>query len=108
MIRMYRFGDGKVSYRSRFFRTEKFKEEQSGRPGSFKYPGKLRRLIVNKTTRSAREEILDDVNNEFPVVDERVHCLEHRNIYFIQATKNALWWSKKCALRRKNRRLRRL
>jgi all-trans-8'-apo-beta-carotenal 15,15'-oxygenase len=64
------------------------------RAGSYKHPGKLRRLIVNKTTKRVREEILDDGNNEFPVVDKRVHCHEHRNIYFIQAPKNALWWSK--------------
>jgi all-trans-8'-apo-beta-carotenal 15,15'-oxygenase len=31
-----------------------------GRAGSFNSPGKLRRLIVNKSTKSVREEILDD------------------------------------------------
>jgi all-trans-8'-apo-beta-carotenal 15,15'-oxygenase len=65
-----------------------------GRAGSFNSPGKLRRLIVNKSTKSVREEILDDGNNEFPVVDKRVHCHEHRDMYFIQAPKDALWWSK--------------
>ncbi len=65
-----------------------------GRSGSFNSPGKLRRLIVNKSTKSVREEILDDGNNEFPVVDKRVHCHEHRDMYFIQAPKDALWWSK--------------
>jgi all-trans-8'-apo-beta-carotenal 15,15'-oxygenase len=65
-----------------------------GRTGSFKYPGKLRRLIVNKTTKRAREEILDEGNNEFPVVDQRLHCHEHRDVYYIQAPKDALWWSK--------------
>jgi hypothetical protein len=52
---------------------------------SFNYPGKLRRLIVNKTTKKAREEILDDGNNKFPVVDQRVHCHEYRDVYYIQA-----------------------
>jgi all-trans-8'-apo-beta-carotenal 15,15'-oxygenase len=65
-----------------------------GRTGSFNYPGKLRRLIINKNTKSVREEILDDGNNEFPVVDKRVHCHEHRDMYYIQAPKGALWWSK--------------
>jgi all-trans-8'-apo-beta-carotenal 15,15'-oxygenase len=65
-----------------------------GRSGSFVSPGKLRRLIINRTTKSVREEILDQGNNEFPVVDKRVHCHEHRDIYFIQAPKDALWWSK--------------
>jgi all-trans-8'-apo-beta-carotenal 15,15'-oxygenase len=65
-----------------------------GRSGSFVNPGKLRRLVVNKTTRTAREEILDSGNNEFPVVDKRVHCHEHRDIYFIQAPGSALWWSR--------------
>jgi all-trans-8'-apo-beta-carotenal 15,15'-oxygenase len=73
-----------------------------GRPGSFKHSGKLRRLIVNKTTKSAREEILDEGNNEFPVVDKRVHCHEHRKIYFIQAPKGALWWSKVARFDAKN------
>jgi all-trans-8'-apo-beta-carotenal 15,15'-oxygenase len=35
MIRMYRFNGGKVSYRSRFVQTEKFKEEQAA--GKFIY-----------------------------------------------------------------------
>jgi all-trans-8'-apo-beta-carotenal 15,15'-oxygenase len=64
------------------------------RAGSFKYPGKLRRLIINKATKTAREEILDGGNNEVPVTDKRVHCYEHRNIYYIQAPSGALWWSK--------------
>ena len=29
MVRMYRFGNGKVSYKSRFVQTEKFREEQA-------------------------------------------------------------------------------
>jgi all-trans-8'-apo-beta-carotenal 15,15'-oxygenase len=66
----------------------------NGRTGSYVHKGKLRRLIVNKTTKTAREEILDSNNNEFPVVDKRVHCHEHRQIYFIQAPGNAPWWSK--------------
>jgi all-trans-8'-apo-beta-carotenal 15,15'-oxygenase len=65
-----------------------------GRSGSYANPGKLRRLIVNKTTRRAKEEILDSGNNEFPVVDKRVHCHEHQDIYFIQAPGAALWWSR--------------
>ena len=65
-----------------------------GRTGSYVNPGKLRRLIVNKTTKRAREEILDGGNNEFPVVDKRVHCHEHRDIYFLQAPGSALWWSR--------------
>lgn len=65
-----------------------------GRTGSYTYPGKLRRLIINKQTKAVREEILDSGNNEFPIVDKRVHCHEHRDIYFIQAPKDALWWSK--------------
>ena len=65
-----------------------------GRTGSYVNPGKLRRLIVNKTTKRAREEILDGGNNEFPVVDKRVHCHEHRDVYFLQAPGNALWWSR--------------
>jgi all-trans-8'-apo-beta-carotenal 15,15'-oxygenase len=65
-----------------------------GRAGSYANAGKLRRLIVDKTTKRAREEILDSGNNEFPVVDKRVHCHEHRDIYFIQAPGAALWWSK--------------
>jgi carotenoid cleavage dioxygenase-like enzyme len=60
----------------------------------FNYPGKLRRLIVNKTTKKAREEILDDGSNEFPVVDQRVHCHGHRDVYYIQAPKDAMWYSK--------------
>jgi all-trans-8'-apo-beta-carotenal 15,15'-oxygenase len=65
-----------------------------GKPGSYVNPGKLRRLIVNKQTRAVKEEILDSGNNEFPITDKRVHCHEHRDIYFIQAPKDALWWSK--------------
>jgi all-trans-8'-apo-beta-carotenal 15,15'-oxygenase len=65
-----------------------------GRTGNQVNPGKLRRLVVNKTTKLAREEILDSGNNEFPVVDKRVHCYEHRNIYLIQAPAGALWWSR--------------
>jgi all-trans-8'-apo-beta-carotenal 15,15'-oxygenase len=65
-----------------------------GRSGSYVNPGKLRRLVVNKTTQRATEEILDSGNNEFPVVDKRVHCHEHRDIYFIQAPASALWWSR--------------
>ncbi len=65
-----------------------------GRPGSYVNPGKLRRLVVNKNTKRAREEILDSGNNEFPVVDKRVHCHKHRDIYFIQAPGEALWWSR--------------
>jgi all-trans-8'-apo-beta-carotenal 15,15'-oxygenase len=65
-----------------------------GRNGSYVNPGKLRRLVVNKTTKRATEEILDSGNNEFPVVDKRVHCHEHRDIYFIQAPAGALWWSR--------------
>lgn len=64
------------------------------RVGSYTSPGKLRRLVVNKTTKRAREETLDSGNNEFPVVDKRVHCYEHRDIYFIQAPGAALWWSR--------------
>jgi all-trans-8'-apo-beta-carotenal 15,15'-oxygenase len=66
----------------------------NNRTGSYKYPGKLRRLVINKVTRSVKEEILDAGNNEFPVTDKRVHCYEHRNIYYIQAATGALWWSK--------------
>jgi all-trans-8'-apo-beta-carotenal 15,15'-oxygenase len=65
-----------------------------GKPGSYVNPGKLRRLIVNKSTKAVKEEILDAGNNEFPITDKRVHCHEHRDIYFIQAAKDALWWSK--------------
>ena len=65
-----------------------------GRTGSYVNPGKLRRLVVNKTTKRAREDILDAGNNEFPVVDKRVHCHEHRDIYFLQAPGAALWWSR--------------
>jgi all-trans-8'-apo-beta-carotenal 15,15'-oxygenase len=65
-----------------------------GRTGSYVNPGKLRRLVVNKTTRQAREETLDGGNNEFPVVDKRVHCHAHRDVYFLQAPGNALWWSR--------------
>jgi carotenoid cleavage dioxygenase-like enzyme len=50
--------------------------------------------VVNKTTKRAREDILDGGNNEFPVVDKRVHCHEHRDIYFLQAPGAALWWSR--------------
>ena len=65
-----------------------------GRSGSYVNPGKLRRLVVNKTTKRAREDILDGGNNEFPVVDKRVHCHEHRDIYSLQAPGAALWWSR--------------
>ena len=65
-----------------------------GRSGSYVNPGKLRRLIVNKTTKRAREEILDGGNNEFPVVDKRVFCHEHRDVYYLQAPGSALWWSR--------------
>jgi all-trans-8'-apo-beta-carotenal 15,15'-oxygenase len=65
-----------------------------GRAGSYVNPGKLRRLVIDRTTKRAREEILDSGNNEFPVVDRRVHCHEHRDIYFLQAPGAALWWSR--------------
>ena len=50
--------------------------------------------MIDKTTKRAREEILDSGNNEFPVVDRRLHCHEHRDIYFLQAPGAALWWSR--------------
>jgi all-trans-8'-apo-beta-carotenal 15,15'-oxygenase len=65
-----------------------------GRSGANKNAGKLRRLTVDKSTRRAHEEILDSGNNEFPVVDRRVHCHEHRHVYFLQAPNEALWWSR--------------
>jgi all-trans-8'-apo-beta-carotenal 15,15'-oxygenase len=69
-----------------------------GRHGDFTHPGKVRRMVIDLTRRSVRQELLLEGNNEFPVVSRAVNGRRHRHTYFIQAAGESQWWDTLVAL----------
>lgn len=59
-----------------------FNEIMQGRMGHAANPGTIRRYVIPLRAGSAREEILDAGNHEFPMTDPRAQLTRHRIGYF--------------------------
>jgi all-trans-8'-apo-beta-carotenal 15,15'-oxygenase len=64
-----------------------------GRPGRGRYPGKVRRYLIDRVRRTIRQEILDDGHHDFPFVDPRRSTRPHRYGYFAAGKAGEWFWS---------------
>ena len=53
-----------------------------GEEGEARFPGKVRRYVIDTRSKTLREEIVDPGNHEFPMLDPRVALGAHRRGYF--------------------------
>ena len=54
----------------------------SGRVSEQTFPGQIRRYVIDLSRKTVRQEIVDSGNNEFPFVNQRLSCYQHRFGYF--------------------------
>lgn len=54
-----------------------------GRRGDYRFPGEIRRYVIDPSRRRLAEETLDGGNHEFPSVNPRLACHRHRFGYFV-------------------------
>jgi all-trans-8'-apo-beta-carotenal 15,15'-oxygenase len=64
-----------------------------GRSGAARYPGKVRRYVIDRSHRRIRQEILDHGHHDFPFVDPRRSTRPHRFGYFAAAREGEWFWS---------------
>ncbi|MBG1264673.1 carotenoid oxygenase family protein [Nostoc commune] len=54
----------------------------SGRVSEQRFPGKIRRYVIDLRRKTVRQEIVDSGNNEFPFVNQHLSCYQNRFGYF--------------------------
>jgi len=64
-----------------------------GRKGEFKYPGEIRRYIINLSSKKIRQEVMDTGSHEFPYVNPLLLGRKHRYGYFAMDTRNREFYS---------------
>jgi carotenoid cleavage dioxygenase-like enzyme len=53
-----------------------------GGPDRYRYPGTIRRYVIDRARRTIRQEILDPAHHDFPTIDQRRSTRRHRYGYF--------------------------
>ena len=64
-----------------------------GRQGDYRFPGEIRRYVIDPARQRVAQETMDGGNYEFPYVNPRLSCHRHRFGYFISIVRGEAFFT---------------